>query len=134
MMITRKVNEKYEMHTKNKQNSYLSRSVRPEDHGDTYDRPIPSLFWQRAGAHYPRGALYSAGQDRLDLRTGQVYFGRSVAASGGSGTIYVGGKRARASGSLHDERKRAGGRLRQCDGVCRTLARGIDGNFRTTHR
>ena len=31
----------------------------------------------------------------MDLRTGQVYFGRSVAASGGSGTIYVGGKRAR---------------------------------------
>ena len=39
-----------------------------------------------------------------------------------------------ASGSLHDARKRAGGRLRQCDGVYRTLARGIDGNSRPTHR
>ena len=38
------------------------------------------------------------------------------------------------TGSLHDARKRAGGRLRQRDGVCRTLARGIDGHFRTTHR
>jgi len=36
-------------------------------------------FAKRARSHYARGALYSAGQDRLDLRTGQVYFGRSVA-------------------------------------------------------
>ena len=44
------------------------------------------------------------------------------------------GRKTCKGAARYNTGKELSGRLRQCDGVCRMLARGIDGNFRTTHR